>query len=448
MSNVDASRRAFAIGAAPAAGELPVEGHIPDAVGDVLREVFAAGRQQSGARGKKLVDLPVLLDFAKAAALEVIAKRVGLRGLCYGADVRTRAGALAFVPVRLSPNVSDGIPVEFVPRKPAEISRDALVAFTDELNRWLGEHRPQYAQIENAANLVDPEGAAVGFVARDAAPHPLYFYHRAQALPADEAAKPFVRLPYPPADVDAAIFANSARAPAARGFPAIGAASKTRAANRLYRLLVAEFSAAVAAERNKERRAQLNKIIDAATSLSSAPELARFYRGLAAAVRDSPGDRQLLFGVVRAARRTAPDDPKGAIRAAIARTRFAFDRVTIARLRALGSHEAIVEELRRLLDPHVSLAHSAAASGPEPPGDEGNMYAACSAASALERPQCDPAARALFVPRDKYPALLDILAADLVNPYRADVIASAAAGVFDASEFIRRPGEHLAVARD
>ncbi len=447
------SRRTFTIGAAPAADEPPVEGYIPDSVGEVLREVFEAGRQQNESRGKKLLDLPALFDFAKAAAIEIVAKRVGLRGLCYGADVRTRAGEVAFIPVRLSPSVPDGIPIEFAPRKPAEVSRSALVAFVAELNRWLGEHRPQYAQVEDAADLIDPEGAAVGFVARDAAPHPLYFYHRAQ--PPADAARPFVRLPYPPASIDAAIFANSTGGPAARAeknfvgqFPFAAAASATRAANRLYRLFVAEFSAAVADERNKARRAQLNKIIDGVASFNSAPELAKFYRGLAAVVQDSPSDRLLLLGVVRAARRAATDDPKAAIRAAIAQTRFAFDRVTIARLRGLGAHDAIVEELRRLLDPRVRLTHGPAASGHEPQPGGGNMYAACSAASALERPQCDPAAKALLVPRDKYPALLDILAADLTNPYRTDVIASAAAGVFDAAEFIQRPGEHLAVARD
>lgn len=458
-----ASRRTFTVEPDRAANETPVEGQIPDSVGEVLREVFAAGQgresrvslPQGEVRGKKLIDLPVLLDFAKAAALEVTAKRVGLRGLCYGADVRTREGELAFIPVRLSPSVSDGVPIEFTPRKPAEVSRSALTAFVGELNRWIGERRPQYAQVESAADLVDHEGAVVGFVARDAAPHPLYFYHRAQP-PAADAASPFVRLPYPPAEIDAAIFAATGSTGAfdaqAHGFPALAAAaSKTRAANRLYRLLVAEFSAAIAAERNKERRAQLNKIIDGVASFSSAPELAKLYRGLAAAVQDSPGDRLLLLGVVRAARRAATADPKAAIRAAIARTRFAFDRLTVARLRALGSHEAVVEELRRLLDPRVRLTHGRDEQ-PETKtttvlGD-GNMYAACSAASSLERPQCDPAAKALLVPREKYPALLDILAADLVNPYRADVIASASAGVFDAAEFIQRPGEHLAVARD
>ena len=132
-----------------------------------------------------------------------------------------------------------------------------------------------------------------------------------------------------------------------------------------------------------------------------------------------------------------------AVLAAVESTSFAFDRRTLARLRALGSHGEAAALLRALMAPRVRAVPAAGMAGRALP----NMYVSCAEASAVHGDDAAGlcAGRRLVIPEDRLEDFYDILAADVRNPGKTGLLAAISAGVFDPLLFIRRPGEILTI---
>ncbi|NBP52265.1 MAG: hypothetical protein EBU70_14005 [Actinobacteria bacterium] len=215
--------------------------------------------------------------------------------------------------------------------------------------------------------------------------------------------------------------------------------------NRLYRLFLAEFSAVLRRERNEALRGQLVAALEG-TQYASAASVAQLRARLVELLGNYPDDLLTVRDAVARAYATAPRDPGRAALAAVAATSFSFDRQTMARLRSLGSHDAVVGALRALMAPRV-LASEPHAEGPRASGKLANMYVSCAEESAVH--DAAPGlchGRRLVVPAERLGDFYDILAADVRNPGKTGLLAAVSAGVLDALDFIRRPGEHLDIA--
>ena len=107
-----------------------------------------------------------------------------------------------------------------------------------------------------------------------------------------------------------------------------------------------------------------------------------------------------------------------------AATSFSFDRQTMARLRSLGPHDAVVGALRALMAPHV-LASEPHAEGARASGKLANMYVSCAEESAVH--DAAPGlchGRRLVVPAERLGDFYDILAADVRNPGKTGLLAA------------------------
>jgi hypothetical protein len=367
--------------------------------------------------------------------IKVETRLINLNNLCYGVLLRGSAG-LAYVPVRQSAYPVDGTPAMFGPRPASPLPAAALAAAVDSLNRYIAAADEPCARVERAAVIVDAAGRSIGFATPGEAP--LHFFHDAGAAP--DAGTRVIRFPYDSREVDLAVMDTLRGAP---GSPAAAAATALAVGadvrNRLYRLFLAEFSAVLRAERNEPLRGKLVAALEA-TRYESAKSLAALRRRLVELLLpDYPDDLQTIRGAIARAYATAPQDPGGAALTAVAATGFAFDRQSMARLRTQGSHGEVVNALRELMASRVTTAADA-----DPV--LANIYVSCAEPSSVH--DSAPAmcvGRRLAVPADRLDDFYDILAADIRNPGKTELLAAISAGVFDPLTFIRRPGENLAV---
>jgi hypothetical protein len=461
-----AARRSFS--EAPpdaAAGDSDGEAKFAiDHVAEIVRGVLEAGLR--GAVGPRLgataLDLGLIMRWVSSEpAFTVETRLVNFHNMCYGvllrpsargSDAMTRSSSwmlrgMAYVPVRLSAYPVDGTPATFGPRPAAALPAATLAAAVDSLNRYIAAAGEPYAPVVRAATIVDASGRAIGFTAGG---EPLHFYHDAEQQPpaasgAGLGATAIIRFPYDSREVDLAIAASlTGDAPPEDAGPSRHAA-EADVRNRLYRLFLAEFSAVLRRERNEALRGQLVAALEG-TQYASAASVAQLRARLVELLGDYPDDLLTVRDAVARAYATAPRDPGRAALAAVAATSFSFDRQTMARLRSLGPHDAVVGALRALMAPHV-LASEPHAEGARASGKLANMYVSCAEESAVH--DAAPGlchGRRLVVPAERLGDFYDILAADVRNPGKTGLLAAVSAGVLDALDFIRRPGEHLDIA--
>ena len=409
---------------------------VVDHIADVVRGVLGSHDRRSA--GAAELDLGLITRWGCAAgsnpAFILEGRLVNLHNMCYGVFLRRSADAgLAYIPVRQSAYTIDGTPTVFGPRPSKVLPATVLAAAVADINRFIAAAGEPYALIERAATIVDNSGRAVGFVTSGSAP--LHFFH--DAGPAEPDGVAVIRFPYDSREVDLAIVASLQKGAGGDSTTATRAA-EADVRNRLYRLFLAEFSAVLRAERNEGLRAQLVAALKS-TQYELATSVAALRRRLTELLCDYPDDLQIVRSAVARAYVTAPQGPGGAAIAAIAATSFTFDRRTMARLRALGSHEETVGALRALMAPRVTTSADVAGRALV------NMYVSCAEKSAVHGTTraglC--AGHRLAVPADRIDDFYDILAADVRNPGKTGLLAAISAGVLNSLDFIRRPGEHL-----
>jgi hypothetical protein len=424
------ARRSFGFGDSAPLGDEPEA--VGDRVAESIREALGAA-----APGGAALDLAVVARYALSAApaFAVEARLVDMRNRCYAVLLAPapagRAAGRVYFPVRRSAYPVDGTPALYGARPAVPLPRELLLAAVEDFNGFLAQAGEACPPVKSTALLVDAGGRLAGFAAGPA-DSALYFYHDPAG---DPPAGPAIRLPYDPREVDGAIL-QAARA----GPPAAGEADpRARAAglkNKLYRLFLAEFSAALRGERNAKVRRDLAAAVGA-TRFESPKSVAALRRRLVEVLQRHPDDLRAVREAVTRAYALSPQDPAAAVVASLEATAFGFDFQTLARLRALGSHQETVAALRKTLAGRV-----VAAEGPAPAALE-NIYVACSEAGPTSKGQC--VGRALAVPADRLDDFYDILAADVRNAGKAGLLAAVSAGVFEPLDFTRRAGEHLAV---
>lgn len=503
-----AARRTFELERGPAEADEIVEDRVAAAVRDAL---LSSGARGGPARARALAlvpsglpDLPAVERYARSpgASFAVRARLADLRGLCYGVmlergGARRRGGEAGpegaaggesvYFPVRYSALPAGGAPVVYGPRPAAALPPAALAAALAEFNAAAAQPGlpGACAPIAQASALVDAAGRAIGFT-HAVGGEALCFYHDpverglAEALwaPRGQAqSAPETVFPYDSRLVDLAIVAaarSSGRGLGAagdggaegdgdrEGAAAVAAlAAGARWRNGLYRLFLAEFAAALRADRNEPLREKLLAAVRG-TRFEVPKAVAALRRRLYELLEGHPDDLRTVREAVARAFKASPQDPRSAAAAAIEATTFGFDRHTLARLRSLGSHGETAAAIRALMAPHITTERpDPGAQGPDGGETLGaslpNVYVACADAGPAslqgfgrglskatpEAPQC--VGRRLYVPAERLDDMYDILAADARNPGKVGLLASVSAGVFDATSFIRRPGEHLTV---
>lgn len=435
-----------------------------DGVANILKDMIeATSATRHSVTAISPMDLSLVLRFVQGSQRwSVVTKLINDRDMCYGVLLEhDRPRSRAYIPVVYSSHYMDGHSAHYGPRPEESLPQATLHIAVREINQFIAETQREksqlYSEIVPAAILMH-DGKAVGFVG-ETHPQRLYYYHdpaqpdlanglfRAPGAP--------IELPYLPRVVDDAIYAlRGAEASQAELVLAVSA-SRALHRNYLYRLFVAEFAARLQEERNDELRATLGALIRG-TRFGSAASLAEFRRKTAELLREHPGDLAAFRSLVSNTyhRSQGVDGSRlpfrKALLVALEATLFGFDRVTLRRLRELGEKEgkpAVERELAVLMTPLITVEEDSKT----PP--LANLYVACSAASNVYRPQCSTATATatgteravLTIPEGKFGALVDVLAADVLNPMKATTLAVMASGVMDELDFISRPGERVAL---
>jgi hypothetical protein len=423
--------------------------------------------------------------FLRAAGLPVQCRLVNFAGFCYGLLVDTPAGT-AYCPVHASPlPAHDGARTAFGPRPATPLPLAAHLALTAPLFAWLAAEQ---MAVRRGAPIVDDRGRPIGVASAGGAP--LYFIHDAagDAASTPAASTPAastpaastpaastpaastpaastpaastpaastpaagslsagdlasaIAFPYSARRVDAAIAETIRGTSGAKAADAAADATKVDtdadaavARNQLYRLFLAEFSAVVRAERNTAVRNKIKAAVAAAKIGTAAGNQQKLRRELLAILADEPRDFELVRGVISRAFAANPRDPTPLALAGIDGTAFDFDRRTFAALKRAESHSAIVADLKRLMADRI-----APADVPAPPSE--NVFVACSDRKSSDRKSAVCSGRRLAVPSNLVEDFFNLLAADVVNPIKIDLLTASASGVIAPLSFARYPGE-------
>ena len=204
--------------------------------------------------------------------------------------------------------------------------------------------------------------------------------------------------------------------------------------NRLYRLFVAEFAAAMREEANAQMRKRLLGIVKG-TQFGSPTSMTKFRDSLASALKDYPEDLRAVRVIVAREYAQSSGDVAASIAHAIDTTVFGFDFSTLRELRA-KPHAEIAAAVRKIMTPRIETQTPSAVAAPD------NIFTACSVDSSVSRPQC--LGGKLIVPSNRLESLVDILASD-ISDRRKLISLTLAAGVFDEHDLVERPGETLRI---
>jgi len=435
------------------------------------KEKIATAVAAALASAKEIRNAPSLMGAAAVSqfcarpqsAWAVDTRLANLRGEVYAVILRGAKGR-AYIPVTYSPVIADGTPVLFGPLPVMPLPTAALDAAIGDLNTYIATAdscRPFTTRTEGRP-VVDADGAVIGYADSTDGPistdgptktdgttrldrpgEHIYYYHD----PSSQTGGQPIDFPYDHIKIDQAIAdkrrgKDSATAEAAEVVALAAAAS---AQHRIYPLLLSEFSALLAAERNTELRGQISQAITE-TRFSDAASTLRLRVQLSTLLEPWPGDEAAIRNALARAYTEATgvtSQINSAANEIIAATKFAFDRLTIARLQRLGSHAETAAAIRSLLQPRVAAAVAVAESL--------NMYVSCAEPTSLPQPQCaqeknrSASGARLAVPEAELEGFYDCLAADVRNPSKSALLSAASAGVIDPTEFIQRDGERLFV---
>jgi hypothetical protein len=148
-----------------------------------------------------------------------------------------------------------------------------------------------------------------------------------------------------------------------------------------------------------------------------------------------PSDLKAIRDIIARAIVIYPHAPSEIAVENINSTYFKFDQHTMEKLQSIDDYGLLINELKRLMSSNVTVGESPAAEAQK------NIYLTCS--EEVDSTNCSGGK--LIVPESRINDLYDILASDIRNKSKTNVISAISSGVFDPLNFIRRPGEHLVI---
>lgn len=380
-------------------------GSVPDKAVSNIKDAFGTLIKPESSGWPSLADLTAY----KGATL--VARLINMHNLCWGVLFKDAHERQVYIPVEECSWPVDGHKASFSGRPRSGLPAAALLDLLKDLNAFLLENgRPPAAR---GGAIHNAEGKAVGYRALG---HALNFYHDPEAPGPDP---PALVQPYSTAEVDESILTTLRGGKNPEYEVLEKKAARARAKNRLYRRFVAEFNAALASDRDMEKRSALIAAISG-TRFRESGSLSELRETVNNLLEGYPDDAALVKKILAESFARAADPNKSAL-AALEGTVFGFDRTTLERLRELP-HDSLVGEVHALMAPRVIHGE---------PQDVDNIFVSGSGP-------------ALAIPSELLDVYCDILASDITNPWKDNAFTTAA-GVFDPMVFIRRPGERLVV---
>ena len=412
-----------------------------DHVVSMLKDVLSLAGPSPGLA----LDLRFLVGAcAGSTEYRIATKLANLRGKCYGAMIsHTGSKQEFFFPVRESPCAADGFPVKYGTRPNTSSGKNLVDKFLGFLNAYASKvgERPASGEsfIPIATLVATGTTNSVGFALGDPAGSFLLCYHTPSDASAANSDLPTIYVPYDPLTVDEAITESRGGKVVLRAPASLKAGEVASYANRLYRLFTAEFAAAMKEERNSLIRKKLSAIIKD-TRFDSPSSVTKFREAISAILKPYPDDLRAVRIIVARELSQPSRDVLSSIDRAISASVFGFDYSTLRELRD-KPHNEVVTALRRIMAPRIEIIDSDSKAA-EQEGAPGNIFTACTIDSSVDRPQCYGGK--LLVPSGRLDAMIDILAADVLDK-RKTVALTLAAGVFGERDFVERPGETLRI---
>ena len=211
-----------------------------------------------------------------------------------------------------------------------------------------------------------------------------------------------------------------------------------------YQMFVNEFVHAINSEVNKDMRAQIVGMIRE-TNFTKNADVTKFRSALRKII--SNADVAVINDQILAARHGRIVD-KNTLMQQIDEYTYEFDRTTLAELGQLRDHDDAVSKLRPICE-RIAIERNAIAGNTGDAGAFPNIYNACASGNnhngSTSHTTCSKGK--LIV--DDLSVMVDLIAADLINPIKAKYIL---AGLFmdiiiNYFDFIKRPGETISVER-
>lgn len=396
---------------------------IADDVAEFIRDALVANSAPIA-----LLDLNLIIRYSCSGKFKIKTRLINMHNLCYGVILQEISStAVVYIPVQNSVyDSADGLPILFEPRPLMVLSSVLLAAAIADINLFIGNEKEPLLPISKQFIIINVDGLAIGF--GSTAVDPLYFFHDATEITDSDILIPTIQFPYDCREIDLAI---SKRQISTVSNPlAISAAVR----NRLYRLFIAEFSSILRAERNIQMRDKLINIL-AETVYDSAESLSNLRRKLISLLKQYPDDLQAVRDAISRSYIISPHNPSKSAIDAINASHFTFDLQTIIKLRAMQSHDEVTSAIKILMSDHVVESEMA-------PVKLTNIFVSCvEKTSVLMDSVC--VNHKLAVPADRLNDFYQILAADVRNPGKTDIITAISSGVFNYLDFIYRVGEHI-----
>ena len=400
--------------------EEEVEDKLLKVVKDLLKMYLARFKKND-------IDIVALREYSALpdSKFEIDLRLINIHNLCYGVMMRRKNNTTSkdqiYIPIVNTIYMLDG-EVDFGIRPNKLSSHQVLMEVIDDINKFI--KTTKYNPIKITKTLLSSDGKQIGFSTDDA----LFYFHEAITAPKlDSSSSATIKIPYDCRDIDEKILLHI------NDIPILSQKAKqSDINNKMYKLILAEFSSIIKLESNKEIRIKLKKIISE-IDFESSKSVAHFRQSLVDIIKNDY-DLELIRKIVTRAYTIAPNEIKEEILKTFDTTRFNFDNQLLIRLKQLN-HSETVDELRKVMSPYLSQNDTIK--------NVNNIYTSC-----IDNPAGDHCSDTgkLQISTKQIEEFYDILAADIHNPSKSYILTVIASGVFDALEFIPHSGEYLNIS--
>jgi hypothetical protein len=364
------------------------------------------------------LDLMTITEYSnsKKSLFKLKARFINLNNLCYGVLFNNDV----YIPIKQSKYPLSEIELIFG-NSQVKPTKEDLYAVVDDINIFLKKKKG--FTIEKNKLLTNDEGI-IGFIYLGT--ENLYFYHLTVHIPYDT--KDNVHIPYDTKDIDRKIMKYL------RNTKLVQIDEKANRAfvkNNLYKLFLAEFISILKMNKNISLRSEIIDIIKN-TNFNSPKSTSVFRYEITKLLQNYPEDLRTVRNIVSQSYLFSSKNSVNISIDMINSTNFVFDNQLLIKLRNL-SHENIISSLKNLMSKYIEVKNDIV--------NIDNIYVACSDNSSVSNNTCHNGK--LIIPSNKIDEYYDILASDILNPYKTELDILCVSGTFDELNFIKRPNENI-----
>jgi hypothetical protein len=419
------------------------DGEFKDTVISELRDmVMSEVKIRCNISPNKYLDLNMITKICEENNYHIEYQLINLRSMCYGIIIKNSDEDNVYFPIPYSPSYLkpkiEGKSAAFMyygARPNLIYPPESLNTVFKTISGYLGL-QVKFKMMRDGKNI----GFICDYECNESST--LIFYHDPSSKKSFEWSNaPETNIPYNMNEIDELIYGANGNPDTELPEKDQQIANEGIYKNNMYKLFITEFISGIKDLRNKKIRQKIIKLIKE-NKMQKTTEIKKFYHDLDKLLNNDNNDFNNDIWKIKKIIKTCKNGSimRNELIKNIESDVFDFDREVISELRNNKSIKCVKDGLDKIIKPKIHFIGDSDASNI----DIKNIYTACST-SLENQSQCY--GKKLKMIKSKYNAFISILASDIMNPGKKDLIYLLSSGIVDMFNFTSDHGETIKIKK-